>query len=51
MKTSKILKYVGIVIGAIFTLTLVSQHPVIVLMIGLGALSYFVGQWLDKQGK
>lgn len=51
MKLSQILKYVGIVVGIIAALTLVSRHPVNILILGIGATVYFAGVWLAKKGK
>jgi small-conductance mechanosensitive channel len=51
MKLSKILKYVGIIVGVLAALTLVSKSPINILILGLGALSYFIGVWLDKGKK
>jgi len=43
METKLIVKVVGVVIGAIATILLVTQHPVHVVVIALGAAVYFVG--------
>lgn len=58
MKLSEKLKYIGIVIGviaAIFIivalLSLILTHKVALIFLGLGALVYFIGVWLKKQGK
>jgi hypothetical protein len=58
MKLSQILKYSGIVVGALGTISLVYQlfslivsHYGTLIVIGLGALSYFIGKWFAKQGK
>lgn len=51
MKLSQILKYAGIAVGVIAALTLVSRHPINVLILGLGAVAYFAGVWFAKKGK
>lgn len=51
MKLSQILKYGGIVAGVIAALTLVSQHPIHILVLGACAAVYFAGVWLAKQGR
>lgn len=51
MKLSQYLKYGGITVGIIAILTLVSNSPINVAFIVLGAAIYFAGKWFDKQGK
>lgn len=51
MKLSEILKYSGIVIGIVAALSLVSKHPILIFIMGIGAASYFAGKYYDKQGK
>lgn len=58
MLLSQKLKYIGIVIGAIAAifiivalLSLILNHKVALIFLGLGALVYFIGVWLKKQGK
>ena len=58
MKLSEILKYSGITVGAIATLVLVFslvgelvKHPINVIIIGIGAATYFAGKSLAKKGK
>lgn len=58
MKISQILKYSGIVLGGLaalklvfVALSLITQHPVAIVILGLGALAYFIGVWLSKQDK
>jgi hypothetical protein len=51
MELSKILIYSGITIGVISTLTLVSLHPIHILVIGIGAVIYFAGKYYDRKGK
>lgn len=50
IRTSTYFKFLGIVIGAIGLVLLVSRHPVIVSFIALGAGAYFTGEYLKKQG-
>ena len=58
MKLSKILKYVGIVVGVLAAiriiyalLALILTHWIALIVLGTGALVYFIGVWLGKQGK
>jgi len=51
MKLSQALKYGGIAVGIIAALTMVSQHPINVLILGLGAAVYFAGVYFAKKGK
>lgn len=58
MKLSKILKYVGIVVGVLAAiriiyalLALILTHWITLIVLGTGALVYFIGVWLGKQGK
>jgi hypothetical protein len=51
MKLSQILKYSSIVVGVIATLTLVAKSPVIILIDGIAAATYFLSEYLKKQGK
>jgi hypothetical protein len=43
MDTKTIVKVAGIVLGAVATVLLVTQHPIHVGLIALGAAAYFVG--------
>ena len=47
----KILKIIGIAIGAITALTLVSRHPIQIGILGLGTVIYFAGVYLKKKTK
>ena len=47
----RILRVVGIAIGIITALTLVSQHPIQIGILGLSAVVYFVGMYLKKKAK
>lgn len=58
MKISQILKYSGIVVGGIAAIfivmalfNLILAHKIALVVMGLGALAYFVGVWFNKQGK
>ena len=51
MKLSQIWKYGGLGIGIVAMLALVSQHPLHVAFIGIGAVVYFVGKYFEKEGK
>ena len=51
MKLSGILKVAGIAVGVIAALTLVSRHPINILILGLSALTYFVGAWFARKGQ
>jgi hypothetical protein len=58
LKLSQILKYVGYVIGGLAAIRLVYvafstilDSWVSLIVLGLGALSYFIGKFLKKQGK
>jgi hypothetical protein len=58
MKLSQVLKYSGKVVGgiaAIFIiwalLDLILVQKVALIFLGLGAVVYFIGVWLKKQGK
>jgi len=51
MKLNQILKFVGIIIGTISALTLISQHPINILILGIGVAIYFAGNSLKKKGK
>ena len=51
IKVSAYLKFAGIAIGAIATLTLVAKHPVHVGMIIAGAAVYFIGEYFSKKGE
>ncbi len=58
MKLSQILKYSGIVVGGlaairiiIALLSLILVHKVALIIMGIGALAYFIGVWFKKQGK
>jgi hypothetical protein len=58
MKLSQILKYSGIVVGGIAAiriiialLSLILVHKVALIIMGIGALAYFIGVWFKKQGK
>lgn len=55
LKLSEILKYAGIGIGAlgglkiIFAeLALILEHPIALIIMGIGAVTYFVGVWEAK---
>jgi hypothetical protein len=58
MKLSQILKYSGIIVGGIAAIILIlsvldllmMQKPLL-FIVAAGALSWFVGSWLKKQGK
>jgi hypothetical protein len=43
-----IMKYGSIVAGAIVAITLVSKHPVPIILLGLCAAVYFVGEAIEK---
>jgi hypothetical protein len=43
VETKTIVKIAGIALGAVATVLLVTQHPVHVGLIALGAIVYFVG--------
>lgn len=58
MKLSQILKYSGIAVGGlaairiiIALLSLILVHKVALIIMGIGALAYFIGVWFKKQGK
>jgi len=58
MKLSQILKYSGIVLGGLAAikiilalLSLILLHKVALIVLGIGALIYFIGVWLKKKGK
>jgi len=51
MKISVLLKYVGPIISLIAALTLITKYPVIVGILILGAILYFVGNYLKKKQK
>jgi hypothetical protein len=51
MKLSAALKIGGIVLGAIAALTIVSKHPINILIIGVGAVVYFAGNYFARKGK
>ena len=38
----------GIVVGAIAALVLVQQHPIHIILLGVGAAMYFAGQFMKK---
>ena len=46
MKTNTIVKAVGIVVGGIALLTLISRHPVNIILVLVGAAIYFVADRL-----
>jgi hypothetical protein len=55
MKLGKILKYAGIIVGVIalavlIWITVAKLWPIIVVL-GLGAVAWFVGAWFEKKGK
>jgi hypothetical protein len=58
MKLSQILKYSGIVVGGIAAirivlalLSLILVYKAALIIMGIGALVYFVGVWFKKAGK
>lgn len=58
MKVSEILKYSGKAIGVIAALfiivallNLILAHKIALIFLGIGAIVYFIGVWLKKQGK
>jgi hypothetical protein len=58
MKLSQILKYSGIAVGGIAAirivlalLSLILVYKAALIIMGIGALVYFVGVWFKKAGK
>lgn len=58
MKLSQILKIAGAVVGAVAGVILiikllgaVLQHPILDILVILGALAYFAGVWFKKHEK
>lgn len=58
MKISSVLKNVGIIIGGLAAIYIIFQtadlllrnKPAIIIL-GIGALTYFIGTWFKKKGK
>jgi hypothetical protein len=48
MNKGTIIKYGSIVAGAIVAVTLVSKHPVPIVLLGICAAAYFVGEAIEK---
>jgi len=48
---SSIFTYLGIIIGIIAALTLISRHPINILILGISAAIYFAGVKIAKKGK
>lgn len=51
MKLSAILKYSSIIVGVIITIILVTQNPILVILDGAAAATYFASISLKKKGK
>lgn len=48
MNKGTIIKYSGIVIGAITMVVLASKHPIPIIILGICATIYFVGEAVEK---
>ena len=48
MSKGKIIKIVSIVLGVITAITLISNHPVPIILLGLEAGLYFIGDHIEK---
>jgi len=48
MDRGKIIKYAGVIGGALTMITLVSKHPVPVILLGICAALYFFGEAVEK---
>ena len=48
MNKGKIIKYVGIAGGAITTISLISAHPLPIILLGICAGLYFFGEAVEK---
>ena len=48
MHKGTIVKYASIVVAVVVGITLISNHPVPILLLGACAAGYFIGQALEK---
>lgn len=48
MNKGTIVKYSSIIAGALVGITLVSKHPVPVILLGICAVGYFIGEAIEK---
>lgn len=49
MNKGIIMQYVSIGAGALVTITLVSKHPIPVILLGICAATYFIGKKLENR--
>jgi len=48
MKNGTIIKYSSIVAGALVAIILVSKHPIPIILLGICAVAYFIGECVEK---
>ena len=47
MSKGTIIKYSSIIVGAVVAITLVSKHPVPIILLGICAAVYFIGEAIE----
>lgn len=48
MDKGTIVQYASIIVGALVAITLVSKHPVPIILLGICAAAYFIGEGIKK---